>query len=212
MDKRKLTTLALLAGFVLLLGGALALYRTLGRGAAPGLAVEPTPAPAATASPEQAGPAEDAAAEEQQAEESAAAAVPDFTIYTGEGDAVQLSDFAGRPVIVNFWASWCGPCQNEMPDFEQAYADYGDEIEFVMLNATYGRETMDSARSFLEESGYTFPVYYDTDADAAAAIGVTAFPTTLFIGPDGTLTAYAISMLDAETLQRGIDMLLDSAA
>lgn len=212
MDKRKLTTLALLAGFVLLLGGALALYRTLGRGAAPGLAVEPTPAPAATASPEQAGPEEEAAAEEPQAEESAAAAVPDFTIYTGGGDAVQLSDFAGRPVIVNFWASWCGPCQNEMPDFEQAYADYGDEIEFVMLNATYGRETMDSARSFLEESGYTFPVYYDTDADAAAAIGVTAFPTTLFIGPDGTLTAYAISMLDAETLQRGIDMLLDSAA
>ncbi len=212
MDKRKLTTLALLAGFVLLLGGALALYRTLGRGAAPGLAVEPTPAPAATASPEQAGPEEEAAAEEQQAEESAAAAVPDFTIYTGGGDAVQLSDFAGRPVIVNFWASWCGPCQNEMPDFEQAYADYGDEIEFVMLNATYGRETMDSARSFLEESGYTFPVYYDTDADAAAAIGVTAFPTTLFIAPDGTLTAYAISMLDAETLQRGIDMLLDSAA
>ena len=212
MDKRKLTTLALLAGFVLLLGGALALYRTLGRGAAPGLAVEPTPAPAATASPEQAGPEEEAAAEEQQAEESAAAAVPNFTIYTGGGDAVQLSDFAGRPVIVNFWASWCGPCQNEMPDFEQAYADYGDEIEFVMLNATYGRETMDSARSFLEESGYTFPVYYDTDADAAAAIGVTAFPTTLFIGPDGTLTAYAISMLDAETLQRGIDMLLDSAA
>ena len=212
MDKRKLTTLALLAGFVLLLGGALALYRTLGRGAAPGLAVEPAPAPAATASPEQAGPEEEAAAEEQQAEESAAAAVPDFTIYTDEGDAVQLSDFAGRPVIVNFWASWCGPCQNEMPDFEQAYADYGDEIEFVMLNATYGRETMDSARSFLEESGYTFPVYYDTDADAAAAIGVTAFPTTLFIAPDGTLTAYAISMLDAETLQRGIDMLLDSAA
>ena len=119
MDKRKLTTLALLAGFVLLLGGALALYRTLGRGAAPGLAVEPTPAPAATASPEQAGPEEEAAAEEQQAEESAAAAVPDFTIYTGGGDAVQLSDFAGRPVIVNFWASWCGPCQNEMPDFEQ---------------------------------------------------------------------------------------------
>ena len=212
MDKRKLTTLALLAGFVLLLGGALALYRTLGRGAAPGLAVEPTPAPAATASPEQAGPEEEATAEEPQAEESAAAAVPDFTIYTGGGDAVQLSDFAGRPVIVNFWASWCGPCQNEMPDFEQAYADYGDEIEFVMLNATYGRETMDSARSFLEESGYTFPVYYDTDADAAAAIGVTAFPTTLFIAPDGTLTAYAISMLDAETLQRGIDMLLDSAA
>ena len=212
MDKRKLTTLALLAWFLLLLGGALALYRALGRGAAPGLAVEPTPAPAATASPEQAGPEEEAAAEEQQAEESAAAAVPDFTIYTDEGDAVQLSDFAGRPVIVNFWASWCGPCQNEMPDFEQAYADYGDEIEFVMLNATYGRETMDSARSFLEESGYTFPVYYDTDADAAAAIGVTAFPTTLFIGPDGTLTAYAISMLDAKTLQRGIDMLLDSAA
>ena len=80
---------------MLLLGGALALYRTLGRGAAPGLAVEPTPAPAATASPEQAGPEEEATAEEPQAEESAAAAVPDFTIYTDEGDAVQLSRLCG---------------------------------------------------------------------------------------------------------------------
>lgn len=195
--KNKRTLLILLLVFVFLLGGAALLYRQLGQ------SVE----------------TDQLAAREEQQQESGGGSepeqkteAPDFTVYDREGREVRLSDYTGKPIVLNFWASWCGPCQNEMPDFEQAYADYGDEIEFVMLNATYGRETMDSARSFLEESGYTFPVYYDTDADAAAAIGVTAFPTTLFIGPDGTLTAYAISMLDAETLQRGIDMLLDSAA
>lgn len=194
--KNKRTLLILLLVFVFLLGGAALLYRQLGQ------SVETDQLAAREEQQQESGGSEP----EQKTE------APDFTVYDREGREVRLSDYTGKPIVLNFWASWCGPCQNEMPDFEQAYADYGDEIEFVMLNATYGRETMDSARSFLEESGYTFPVYYDTDADAAAAIGVTAFPTTLFIGPDGTLTAYAISMLDAKTLQRGIDMLLDSAA
>lgn len=203
MNKKQRTLVLLAAAFVLLLVLASLLYARLG-GDSGRLMAESEPAGST--------PAADPAADAAPTPTPALAMAPDFTVYDADGEPVRLSDFRGTPVVINFWASWCGPCQNEMPDFEQAYADYGDEIEFVMLNATYGRETMDSARSFLEESGYTFPVYYDTDADAAAAIGVTAFPTTLFIGPDGTLTAYAISMLDAETLQRGIDMLLDSAA
>ena len=198
--KQKKIVLGILLALVLLLGVAYLLYAKLGSSIAPNQL-------SAQGAQDSAGGAPGVSSQQPQP-----VPAPDFTVYDGDGNAVHLSDYVGKPVVMNFWASWCGPCQNEMPDFEQAYADYGDEIEFVMLNATYGRETMDSARSFLEESGYTFPVYYDTDADAAAAIGVTAFPTTLFIAPDGTLTAYAISMLDAETLQRGIDMLLDSAA
>lgn len=213
MNQKK-TLLIVAIALIVLLAGAGVLYRSLSAQVeADVLVSEPQgpekEPPAAEEAPDE---TPEEAEETEEAEEPQPVQAPDFTVFDAEGNAVRLSDYFGKPIVLNFWASWCGPCQNEMPDFEQAYADYGDEIEFVMLNATYGRETMDSARSFLEESGYTFPVYYDTDADAAAAIGVTAFPTTLFIGPDGTLTAYAISMLDAETLQRGIDMLLDSAA
>ena len=62
---------------------------------------------------------------------------PDFTVYDVEGNAVSLSDFVGKPVVVNFWASWCGPCQMEMPDFEEAYKEYGEEVQFLMVNSTW---------------------------------------------------------------------------
>ena len=61
----------------------------------------------------------------------------DFTVYDEEGNAVKLSDFEGKPVVLNFWASWCGPCKSEMPDFEEAYGEYGEEIQFLMVNICF---------------------------------------------------------------------------
>ena len=79
---------------------------------------------------------------------------PNFTVYDLNGNEVNLTDFFGKPIIVNFWASWCGPCQMEMPDFNEAYAIYKDEIEFLMVNMTDGsRETVEKASSFITESG-----------------------------------------------------------
>ena len=93
---------------------------------------------------------------------------PNFTVYDLAGNEVNLTDFFGKPIIVNFWASWCGPCQMEMPDFDAAYTSYKDEIEFLVVNMTDGsRETVEIASSFIEEKGYTFPVYYDTEYSAA---------------------------------------------
>jgi len=134
---------------------------------------------------------------------------PDFTVYTQEGEAVKLSDFRGKPVILNFWASWCGPCKSEMPDFETAFAAYGEQVHFLMVNATGGSDTMEAAQALLQEADYTFPVYYDLDADAAAAYGITAFPTTYFIDAEGYGVAYGMGALDAQSLQTGIDMLLE---
>ena len=135
---------------------------------------------------------------------------PDFTMLDGEGNEVKLSDFQGKPVVLNFWASWCGPCKAEMPDFEDAYQEYGDDIHFVMVNLTDGTgETLDSAKAFLEEAGYSFPVYFDTQSLGAAAYGVSSIPRTYFIDAEGVAVAYAAQMIDAGTLAQGIGMILE---
>ena len=133
---------------------------------------------------------------------------PDFTVYDLEGNEIHLSDFFGKPIIVNFWASWCGPCKMEMPDFDDAYQTYKDDITFLMVNMTDGsRETVDVASEFIVNSGYTFPVYYDTQYNAAITYSVASLPTSYFINAQGEPVAHAKGAIDADTLQRGIDMI-----
>lgn len=134
---------------------------------------------------------------------------PDFTVYDAEGNIVRLSDFRGKSVILNFWASWCGPCTSEMPDIEAAFQEYGGRIQFLMVNLTDGsQETVASASGFIKEQGYTFPVYYDTDMDAAMAYGISAIPVTYFIDEEGAVTAYYRGAMSASILQQGIEKLL----
>jgi len=134
---------------------------------------------------------------------------PDFTVYDREGNTVRLSDFLGKPVVLNFWASWCGPCKMEMPDFQEIYEEYKDDIHFVMVNLTDGtQETMKTATTFLDNSGYTFPVYYDKDTDAALTYQVYGIPVTYFINAEGHLIAQGSSVLDAETIKKGIKIIL----
>lgn len=145
---------------------------------------------------------------EDTTEESQTAA-PDFTVYDVEGNAYKLSEFKGRPTVVNFWASWCGPCKSEMPDFNEAYLEQGEEIHFLIINMTDGsRETLETASAYIEEQKYQFPVYYDTEYSASMTYGVTSLPTTYFIDAEGYIVAYATGAIDDETLQRGIDMIV----
>lgn len=133
---------------------------------------------------------------------------PDFVVFDAEGNRVSLSDFRGKPVVVNFWASWCGPCKMEMPDFEALYQRMGDEIHFLMVNMTDGsQETLETASTFIADSGYTFPVYYDTEFSAAISYGVRSLPTTYFIDANGNAVAQALSAIDEATILRGIDMI-----
>ena len=133
---------------------------------------------------------------------------PDFIAYGPDGAAVRLSDYFGKPIVLNLWASWCGYCKLEMPDFEAAYLEQGEDIHFLMLNVTDGvQETRESADAFLQEQGYTFPVLYDQDVEATMAYQAYGLPMTFFIDRQGRLAAYAQGAIDAQTLQQGIDMI-----
>ena len=132
---------------------------------------------------------------------------PNFTVLDVNGNEVKLSDFRGKPVVLNFWATWCYYCKSEMADFNQAYYKYPD-IQFLMVNATDGvYETIASAKKYVAQEGYDFDVFFDTKEEAVNAYYVTGFPTTYFIDANGRLVARAVGMIDLETLEVGIGMI-----
>ena len=196
--KKKTGLLLLVLAMAVLIGGAAVLYNALGKDLpAQQLATQPTDPPATQ-------PAETPTEEATQPEPVMA---PDFTVYNAAGEEVHLTDFAGKPVVLNFWASWCGPCTMEMPHFQQAFEELGEDVHFLMVNMTNGRETRETADAFIKDSGYTFPVYYDTQMDAATVYGAYSIPMTFFVNAQGHAIAQATGAIDLETLNMGIDMI-----
>lgn len=194
---------------VLLLGGARLLYGRLSAEAAPEQLALSSGETQKEALPQGgdviSSPAEDA---ESGEEEEEAAPAPDFMAEDAEGKVVKLSDFKGKPVVLNFWASWCGPCKREMPEFDEAYAEFGEEVQFLMVNLTDGaREDRRSASAFIEKEGYRFPIYFDTAGDGAASYAVYSIPSTYFIDADGFVRGQVKGALSGETLREGIGMI-----
>lgn len=140
--------------------------------------------------------------------ENEANPAPDFTVYDADGKAYKLSDMKGKPVVLNFWASWCPPCKSEMPDFDEVCKEYEGKVTFMMVNLTDGQnETVESARNFIHMMEYSFPVYYDTDMDATTQYGIQSIPTTFFIDAEGNLVAYYPGAMSGETLKQGISLI-----
>lgn len=133
---------------------------------------------------------------------------PDFTMTDADGATLTLADFKGKPVLLNFWASWCGPCQSEMPDIQTAWKEHGTDVEFVIVNMTgMNGETEQSAKAFLADAGYTFPCYFDANNSAATAFGVSSIPQTYLINAEGNIIGAYMGAMDASVLAQGIDML-----
>lgn len=202
--QKKTSFLVLVLVLAALIGGAYVLYGRLSAGAgADNLSVQ-TPPPAQT--PEETGAPQDSAAPEET--EPPKVEAPDFTAVDADGTEVKLSDYVGKPIVLNFWASWCSPCKSEMPEFNAAWEELEGEVQFLMVNMTDGaRETVESAREYVEGEGFTFPVLFDTKSEAAIAYSAYSLPTTYFIDAEGYMTARAVGAIDGETLQKGLDLI-----
>jgi len=202
--KKILSIVLSVAAFALFMFGALYLYNNLDKFAADPLTQiqqDQTEEKEDTDSPSE--------TEEDKEPEKQTYPAPDFTVYDADGNAVTLSSLKGKPVIFNFWASWCPPCKAEMPDFEDAYLEYGDRICFMMINMTDGsQETVATAQAYIDGQEYTFPVYFDTDISAAITYSVTSIPATYFVDAEGNLIAAGKGMLTASSIKQGIDMIL----
>ena len=134
---------------------------------------------------------------------------PDITVYDADNNPVLLSSMQGKPVVLNFWASWCPPCKSEMPHFDTVNAELGQSIHFMMVDLTDGaRETVDIGKAYIEEQGFSFPVYFDIDNEAGYVYGIRSIPTTLFIDKDGYIVAGVQGAIDEATLRQGIEMIL----
>ena len=135
---------------------------------------------------------------------------PDFTMEDASGKSVKLSDFKGKPVVLNFWTSWCSYCKSEMPYFESAYKQYGDKVQFIMLNPVKSERSSDGGRNFIKGADYTFPVFYETGGKALSQYGLRGFPATMFIDAQGNLVTKNVGAITQAKLNESIQALLGS--
>lgn len=198
--KKKSSVWILALVFVLFIGGAYILYGRLSADARPDNLSAQTPAETESQTPQDS----DAPAETDPSKVEA----PDFTVENADGEEVKFSDYVGKPIVLNFWASWCSPCKSEMPEFNEAWEELDGEVQFLMVNMTDGaRETVDTAKEYVEGQGFSFPVFFDTGSEAAMAYSAYSLPTTYFIDAEGYVVARAVGAIDGDTLQKGLDLI-----
>ena len=138
---------------------------------------------------------------------------PDFTVFDENGSKVKLSDFKGKPVVLNFWASWCPPCKGEMPHFNEQYANVKNDVVFMMIDLVDGeRETQAKGQNYMKEQGFDFPVYFDSEQQAAGVYGISYIPDTFFIDKDGYIVKSYQGAIDEDTLTEGINAIKKQGA
>ena len=171
--------------------------------------------------PETAGAEQSAGStEESDSDGKQTVAAPDFTLTDQFGNTHTLSEYKGKTVFLNFWATWCGPCRMEMPYIQQVYEDYGSNSGDVIILGVANPKTeerpknsdvtQEEVEAFLSENGYTYPVAMDLDGSIFAAYGIQAFPTTFMIDTEGNVYGYVAGSLSEDMIRNIIQQTIDS--
>ncbi|HDX9590995.1 TPA: redoxin domain-containing protein [Bacillus pseudomycoides] len=131
---------------------------------------------------------------------------PEFELSKLDGTKVKLSDLKGKKVIVNFWATWCGPCQREMPDMQEFYNKYQKDVEILAVNytASEGTDGKEKVRKFGEEKGVTFPILLDTDIKVTTTYKVITIPTSYFVDTNGVIQDKFIGPMTVQEMEKRV--------
>jgi cytochrome c biogenesis protein CcmG/thiol:disulfide interchange protein DsbE len=132
---------------------------------------------------------------------------PDFTLADLDGNPIRLADLRGRPVVLNFWASWCGPCVEEFPLLRQAMSDHAAD-GLIVIGVVYG-DRSEAARSFMARNQATWPAAMDPGQRVADAYGILSVPETFFIGRDGTIVARQLGQFSRRSLDEKVAAIMD---
>lgn len=151
------------------------------------------------------------ASQEEEKESTEYTEAPDFTVWDQDGKQTSLKEILeGKPAVINFWTSKCPPCKEEMPDFEEVYQEMKDQVQFIMVDSVGCMgETEESGRAYVEEQGFTFPVYYDLGMDAVINYGIQVFPTTYILNGEGRLVTGGRGMISKDTLQELLEQVME---
>lgn len=149
---------------------------------------------------------------EESKEDADYSEAPDFAIWDQDGNQTSLKEILeGKPAVLNFWTSKCPPCREEMPDFEEVYQEMKDQVQFIMVDGVGCMgETEESGRIYVEEQGFTFPVYYDLRMEAVTNYGIRAFPTTYILNSEGQLVTGGSGMISKDVLKELLSQVLES--
>lgn len=156
--------------------------------------------------------------EATDAPEESQAPIPalDFALTDQFGNTHTLDQYKGKTILLNFWATWCGPCRSEMPDLQAVYEDYGkNEKDLVVLGVAapnLGQEgSAEDITAFLEENGYTYPTLMNEDASLFYSYGISSFPTTFMIDKNGNVYGYIMGAQSREVFDDIIQQTMDGA-
>lgn len=136
---------------------------------------------------------------------------PNFTLNNEAGKPVTLSQLRGKPIFLNFWASWCPPCKEEMPLIQEAYEKYGDKVEFYAVNLTFN-DTVEDALTFMKSNGYDMPILFDDNLDVSKTVAklyrANTIPTSYFIDANGVIQVKRIGAMNYDQIETSLKKII----
>lgn len=172
------------------------------------LSPDSTPAPSPPREPEASGgqvetrPVPEVAPAPKQVRPLVGYMAPNFTLSDLNGKRVSLADFRGKVVFVNFWATWCGPCRQEMPDMQKLFEQQNPDVVILAVNLTNTERSPELVRRFMEELQLGFTALLDPEGAVAEQYRLLSIPMSVFVGPDGVIRAKHLGPMTLEMMEK----------